>query len=314
MALMDQNNSGGLSAVNDQPGSDQAGIGIDVTTASFMADVIEASQHQPVVVDFWAPWCGPCLQLMPVLEKCIAETNGAVKLAKVNIDENQAVAAQLRVQSVPTVYAFYEGRPVDGFAGAQPESAIREFVSKLTALAGDAPDTGEILAMAEEAFGLKNFPEAAALFNQVLAMDEENSEAMAGLLRCLIGTGEYDDAQAMINALTDEMRNTDAVNKAAAALAIAKDAAENAGQLATFEAAVAANPEDPEALYNLAVGQFGAGQTTEAIETLLKVIKIDRAWNDDAGRLKLLEIFDALGPTAPEVMDGRRKLSSILFA
>ena len=137
---MGQDNSGDFSAVNDQ-----AGVGVDVTTASFMAEVIEASQHQPVVVDFWAPWCGPCLQLMPVLENCIAETNGAVKLAKVNIDENQAVAAQLRVQSVPTVYAFYEGRPVDGFAGAQPESAIREFVTKLTALAGDAPDAGEIL-------------------------------------------------------------------------------------------------------------------------------------------------------------------------
>ena len=310
MVLMDQNNN-----IGEAVASDQASVGVDVTTASFMADVIEASQHQPVVVDFWAPWCGPCLQLMPVLEKCIAETNGAVKLAKVNIDENQAVAAQLRVQSVPTVYAFYEGRPVDGFAGAQPESAIKEFVTKLTELSGQAgPDLGEILAMAEEAFGLKNYPESAALFNQVLTMDETNSEAMAGLLRCLIGTGELDDAEAMINALTDEMRNSDAVHKAAAALAIAKDAAANAGQLAEFEAAVAANPEDVEALYNLAVGQFGTGQVTEAIETLLKVITIDRSWNDDAGRLKLLEIFDALGPTAPEVMDGRRKLSSILFA
>ena len=306
---MDQDNP------NGGPAASASGtIGVDVTTASFMAEVIEASQTQPVVVDFWAPWCGPCQQLMPVLEKSIAETNGAVKLAKVNIDENQAVAAQLRVQSVPTVYAFFEGRPVDAFGGAQPESAVREFVSKLAALGGGMPDMAEILAMAEEAFGLKNFPEAAALFNQVLSIDETNSEAMAGLLRCLIGTGEFADAEAMIGALTDDMRNTDAVNKAVAALAIAKDAAENAGQLAEFEAAVAANPEDVDAVYNLAVAQFGAGQITDAIENLLKVIKIDRSWNDDAGRLKLLEIFDALGPTAPEVMDGRRKLSSILFA
>lgn len=308
MTLIDQNSP-------DIGTNGMSNVGIDVSAQDFMAEVIEASQQLPVVVDFWAPWCGPCQQLMPVLEKCIAETKGAVKLVKVNIDENQTIAAQLRVQSVPTVYAFFQGQPVDGFGGAQPESAIREFVGKLVALGGQAgPDIAEVLAMAEEAFGLKNYPEAAALYNQVLAMEETNSEAMAGLLRCLIGTGELDDAEAMVNALTDEMRSTDAVQKAVASLSIAKDGAESAGQLADLETAVAANPSDPEALFNLAVGQFGAGQTAEAIDTLLAVIKADRSWNDDAGRLKLLEIFDALGPSAPEVLQGRRKLSAILFS
>jgi putative thioredoxin len=216
---------------------------------------------------------------------------------------------------VPMVYGFIDGRPVDGFAGAQPESAVREFVHRLMAESGvGGPQIDDILAMAEEALVQKTFPEAAALFSQALEMDETSAAAMAGLLRCLIGLGDLDDARAMVGALTDEMLDADAIKKAIATLDVAQHAAENAGQLAAYEQAVADQPDNPEALFNLAVGQFGAGLTAQSIDTLLQLIRKDRSWNDDAGRLKLLEIFDALGPTAPEVMEGRRRLSSILFA
>jgi len=288
---------------------------IDVSSQDFMAEVIDASNEKPVIVDFWAPWCDPCKQLMPVLEKCVAEAGGAVKLAKVNIDENQAIAAQLRVQSVPTVYAFIGGQPVDGFAGAQPESAVRQFVDRLVEQAGGAASSvDDMLAAAEDAISAREFASASAIYQDVLAQKPDSAEAMGGLIRCLTGAGEFKPARDMLAAMTDEMQASDPVQQALKGLEMAERGAEAAGQLAELEAKAAADEKDIQARYDLALAQYGAGMSEDAIESLLACMRLDRSWNDDAARLQLLEIFNALGPAAPEVLAGRRKLSSLLFS
>ena len=287
---------------------------IDVNSSDFMMEVVEASKTQPVIVDFWAPWCGPCKQLMPILEQCVTAAQGKVKLAKVNIDENQAIAAQLRVQSVPTVYAFIDGQPVDGFAGAQPESEIKDFISRLLAQAGGIDAKIEMLVEeAENALADKNYEQANMCFGQVLELDETSDIAFAGILRCLTGLGQFDDARAMLGAMTEEMQEKDTVQKALKALEVAEGAFAASGQLSQLEAAISESPEDPELLFNLAVAKFGSGDSAAAINTLLRLIALNREWNDDQGRRKLLEIFDVLGATSPEVIRGRRQLSSLLF-
>ena len=283
--------------------------------AAFIQDVIEVSQEVPVIVDFWAPWCGPCKQLGPMLEKVVTEANGAVKMVKIDIDQNQNLAQQLRIQSIPAVYAFYQGKPVDAFQGAQPESQIREFVTKLTQTAGteEKSPVDEALEQAEALIESGQFEQAGAVYSQVVQHAPDNITAKAGLARCCIETGNTAGAQELIDTLSDDERMDTAFTSVISALDLAEKAAE-AGDLGPLQVAVEANPKDHEARYNLALALYAGGQAEAAIDALIEIIRQNRGWNDDAARLELLKLFEAIGPTDPLTMDGRKKLSSILFS
>ena len=287
---------------------------IDVDMNNFMAEVIDASAKAPIVVQFWAPWCGPCKQLGPVLEKVVAAAKGKVRMVRINIDQNQQIAAQMRVQSVPTVYAFFNGQPVDGFSGAQPESALTQFIQKLTALAGDSPDLAAMTEAAKALVDAQDFEGAMARFQEIMAADPETPEGLAGMIRCLVGMRDLEGAREIVDELDEEFRDKAPMQLAIGALELAEKAAGAAGGLDHARAAVAADPANLQARQDLALALFAIGEQAEAMEQLLQSIRVDRDWNEGAARTQLLEFFKTLGPANPDVMRARRQLSTMLFA
>lgn len=285
----------------------------DATTESFMADVVEASTSVPVIVDFWAEWCGPCKQLGPVLEKVTREARGAVRLVKVDIDRNPEIAQQMRVQSIPAVFAFRDGRPVDGFAGALPESQVRDFVRRLTGgAAGDSP-LADALATAEEMLAAGDFQGAGGLFSQILQHDPSEVAALAGLVSCLVGLGETKQARETIEGLDEETRKAPEIQAALARIELA-DAGDAAGDAGELRARIAADPADLDARFDLAMALYGANDREGAVEQLLESIRIDRTHGDEAARKQLLKLFGAFGHKDPLTVSARRRLSSILFS
>ncbi len=283
----------------------------DSDTRSFAADVVEASMQTPVIVDFWAPWCGPCKQLGPMLEKLVRQAGGLVRLVKINIDENKELAAQLRVQSVPMVYAFVGGQPVDGFVGAQPESKLRAFIGQLT---GDAhAPLDDALEQAQAVLDSGDPQGALATFSQILAQDSTNPKAVAGLIRSCVAAGDMASAREVVNGLTAELRAVADVAAAVAAIELAEQGG-SGGDLSDLQDAVAKDPDNHQARYDLAVALYGANRPEAAVDELLELVRRDRDWNEDAARKQLVKIFDAVGPTHPLTVASRRRLSSLLFS
>ncbi|MGD0314591.1 MAG: thioredoxin [Xanthobacteraceae bacterium] len=284
----------------------------DTTTQAFVKDVIEESKRQPVLVDFWAPWCGPCKQLTPVLEKAVRAAKGKVKLVKMNIDDHPAIPGQMGIQSIPAVIAFADGRPADGFMGALPESQVVAFLDRLTkdSVGGETKD---LLKAADAALADGDPAGAANLYAQLLAEDNSNVQALAGLARCYVETGALDQARQTLAMIPDSKRGESAVAAAQAALQLAEQV-KTLGPVAELEQKVAANPLDHQARFDLALALNGKGRRLDALEQLISIVKRDRKWNDDGARKQLVQFFEAWGPTDEATIEGRKRLSSILFA
>jgi putative thioredoxin len=284
----------------------------DVSLATFAKDVLEASRRVPVLVDFWAPWCEPCKVLTPVLEKVVRSYGGKVRLAKVNIDQNQTLAGQLRIQSIPTVYAFRDGRPLDGFQGAQPESAVRAFVERLLGEEA-AMDAAAAVAAADKALEAGDLQGAAEVYAAVLQEEPQNVAALAGLARCYLKSGDIPRAEQTLGLVPPDKRELGPVTSVRAALELARVAGK-AGDIGKLKAKVEAEPANHQARLDYAVALAAAGKKTEAAEQLLESFRRDRKWNEEAARKQLVKLFDAWGPKDPATLEGRRKLSSLMFS
>ena len=293
-------------------GADADGLIVDTTTQTFAQDVLEASREVPVIVDFWAPWCGPCKQLTPVLEKTVLAARGAVKLVKMNIDDQPGVAQQLRIQSIPAVYAFKNGQPVDGFMGALPESQVKAFIERLAG--GLEPSPAEqLIEMAQEAFEARDLSRAAQGFAQAVQEEPGHPAAVAGLARCYIEAGDLDRARQTLALVRPDGKTDPAFTAAEAALSLAEKAAE-LGDVSELIERIKANPKDHQARFDLALALNAAGERERAVEELLIIVEYDRNWNEEAARKQLVEFFEAYGPKDEATLSGRRRLSSILFS
>jgi putative thioredoxin len=300
-----------MSLIGETTSKPAGGLIKDATDASFMVDVVEASREQPVIVDFWAPWCGPCKQLGPALERVVAAAKGAVKLVKIDIDKNPAFAGQLRVQSIPAVFAFVDGQPVDGFMGAVPESQLKTFVERLVK-AGGAPDDGieDALAMAKESLELGDLGGAAQAYAQVLQHEPENVKALGGLARVYLAGGETDRAREILEMAPADAKDPD-LDSVRAALALAADAPADVRE---FQERLTRDPADHAARFELAKALGAHGRLEEAMDHLLTIIEADREWNEQAARKQLLVVFEAAGQMSELAKQGRRRLSAILFS
>ena len=293
--------------------ADTANLVKNGSTATFMADVVDASHEAAVVVDFWAPWCGPCKQLGPALEKAVRDARGAVRMVKINIDENPELAQQMRIQSIPAVYAFKDGRPVDGFVGALPESQVKQFVGRLAGAAGPSP-VDEALALAKEAVAAGDWAQAVNIYTQVLQHEPGNVDALAGQARAAIAKKDFAKARQFLARVPKESAGHAEVAAAHASLELAEAGDKAQGSLNELRQRLDRNPADHEARFELAGALFAAGEREPAVDMLLDLVKRDRKWNEEAARKQLVKFFEAMGPTDPLTVSARKRLSSILFA
>ena len=287
----------------------------DVTTATFMTEVMEASREAVIVVDFWAPWCGPCKTLGPMLEKAVAETKGSVRMVKINVDENQQLAAQMRVQSIPTVYAFFDGRPVDAFQGALPESQVKAWVKKLASLAAEndpAAQIADALAQAKEALAAGDAVTAQGIYGQILQVEPENVEAIAGMGRMALLAGHIDVAKEVLAQVPKDKLGHSDVLALKSGIELAEQTAE-LGSRADLEGRLSRDANDHQARFDLALLLYAEDDKQGAVDHLLDLIQRDRAWNEEAGRKQLLKLFEAFGFSDPISVAGRRRLSTLLF-